>query len=105
VEEETTTKKPQVEEESTTKKPEPEEEETTTPNQNTDDIAKKLVIKNLKQRTYEYGTSVVSISWTKVNGANGYAIYRSASKNGTYKYLKTINTNSYKLHKITRFVR
>lgn len=36
----------------------------------------------------------VKISWKKVNGVYGYAIYRSESKNGTYKRIKTIKSDS-----------
>ncbi|MGN0529181.1 MAG: leucine-rich repeat protein [Eubacterium sp.] len=40
----------------------------------------------------------LKISWDKVSGAKGYEIYRSTSKNGTYKKIKTISkgtTTSY----------
>ena len=33
------------------------------------------------------------MSWNKVKGADGYAIYRAGSKNGSYKYLKSVTTN------------
>lgn len=36
----------------------------------------------------------VKISWKKINGAYGYAIYRSDSKNGSYKRIKTIQSSS-----------
>ncbi len=44
-----------------------------------------------------------TISWKKVDGANGYVIYQSTSKNGKYKKIKTItsgNTTSYKVSKL-----
>lgn len=34
------------------------------------------------------------LTWKKISGANGYVIYRSSSKNGTYKKLKTIRSAS-----------
>ena len=36
------------------------------------------------------GTSKITLSWSKVDGAGGYRIYRSTSKNGTYSLIKTI---------------
>lgn len=35
-------------------------------------------------------TKSATIKWKKVNNASGYIIYRSTSKNGTYKKIKTI---------------
>ncbi|MGN0601605.1 MAG: serine hydrolase [Oscillospiraceae bacterium] len=35
----------------------------------------------------------LKISWSKVSGADGYQIYYSTSKNGSYKLLKQINGN------------
>ena len=32
------------------------------------------------------------ITWTKVSDAHGYAVYRSDSKDGTYKKIKTVNS-------------
>ncbi len=34
------------------------------------------------------------LKWKKVSGANGYEIYRSRSKNGTYKKIATISKNT-----------
>ena len=34
------------------------------------------------------GTSKITLSWSKVDGAGGYRIYRSTSKNGTYSLSK-----------------
>jgi fibronectin type 3 domain-containing protein len=34
------------------------------------------------------------MSWKKVKGADGYAIYCASTKNGTYKYLKSSKTNT-----------
>ena len=36
----------------------------------------------------------VKVSWKKVSGASGYRIYRSTSKNGTYKKVKSITNGS-----------
>ena len=36
------------------------------------------------------GKNKVTVSWKKVNGANGYVIYRAAKKNGAYKAVKTV---------------
>lgn len=35
------------------------------------------------------------LSWERVSGADGYRIYRSDSKNGTYKIMKTVNALKY----------
>ena len=35
------------------------------------------------------------LSWSPVNGAVGYSIYRSDSKNGTYKWISTVMSVSY----------
>ena len=37
----------------------------------------------------------VKVSWNKVAGATGYKVYRSLSKTGTYKLLKTVKSTSY----------
>lgn len=45
-----------------------------------------------------------TITWKKSNEANGYQIYQSTSKNGTYKKIKTIKnkkTTSYKVSGLT----
>ena len=40
--------------------------------------------------------NAVTVKWSKVNGANGYKVYRSTSVNGTYKALKVVaNATSY----------
>lgn len=40
--------------------------------------------------------NAVTVNWAKVNGANGYKIYRSTSTNGNYKALKVVsNTTTY----------
>ena len=50
------------------------------------------------------GLKTIRISWKKVSGAEGYQIYRSAEKNGTYKKIATVkggNKTSYKNKKRT----
>ena len=32
----------------------------------------------------------ISLSWSKVNGADGYNVYRSTSANGTYEFVKSV---------------
>ena len=36
----------------------------------------------------------IKLNWSKVSNSSGYQIYRSTSKNGSYKEIKTINKNS-----------
>ena len=40
------------------------------------------------------GTTSIKLSWSKVTGADGYRIYRSTSKTGTYKAINTITHGS-----------
>ncbi|MBQ6583031.1 MAG: hypothetical protein IJH77_04295 [Mogibacterium sp.] len=40
------------------------------------------------------GSRKITITWSKVAGASGYVVYRSASKNGTYTAVKTITSGS-----------
>ncbi|WP_305146634.1 3D domain-containing protein [Anaerovorax odorimutans] len=44
------------------------------------------------------GEEKITVTWKKISGASGYHVYRSGSKNGKYKRIKTINKG-----KITRF--
>lgn len=37
----------------------------------------------------------ITLSWNKVKGANGYQIYKSTSKNGTYKKVKSLSANKF----------
>jgi len=39
-------------------------------------------------------SSGVKVTWAKVSGANGYYVYRSTSKSGTYKKIATIKSGS-----------
>ena len=40
------------------------------------------------------GNEMIKLNWKKVSGATGYEIYRSTSKTGTYKKVKTITSGS-----------
>lgn len=40
-------------------------------------------------------SSKVTMKWKKVKGAKRYKIYRASSKNGKYKYIKTVKKNKY----------
>lgn len=51
---------------------------------------------SFRQNTYAYSSTAIQMSWKKVSGAEGYIIYRSATKNGTFKWLKTITGTSFK---------
>ena len=46
-------------------------------------------VKGVKATATGYGT--VQLKWNKVDGANGYEIWRSTSKNKGYKKIKTVN--------------
>ncbi len=45
--------------------------------------------------------SSIKISWDKVDGATGYAVYRSTSKNGKYSLIKSTSSLSYTNKKLT----
>ncbi len=45
------------------------------------------------KQSAEYSASTIKMTWKKVSGAAGYAVYRGTSKNGAYKLLKTVTTN------------
>ena len=38
--------------------------------------------------------TTVKLKWNKVSGADGYYVYQATSKNGTYKKVATVSTNS-----------
>lgn len=45
----------------------------------------------------------VKLTWNKVSGASGYEVYRSTSKNGAYKLVKTVTSgSSYKDTKLSK---
>lgn len=50
-------------------------------------------VTSLKQSA-AYSTANIKMSWTKVKGAAGYEVYRGDTKNGSYKLLKTVTTNT-----------
>ncbi len=50
-------------------------------------------VNSLKQSAV-YSTKSIKMSWAKVTGAAGYTVYRSATKNGDYKLIKTVTTNT-----------
>lgn len=50
-------------------------------------------VQKLKQST-TYSSTKITMTWNKVSGATGYAIYRSNTKNGSYKYLKSVTANT-----------
>lgn len=51
-------------------------------------------VKNLKKK--EAKKTSLTLKWSKVSGANGYEIFRSTSKNGTYKKIKTVSGTTFK---------
>ena len=72
------------------------QEGTTIKTASSDKMAFKLVIPtvtNLKATSQNYNT--VKLSWNKVTGATGYMIKYATSKDGTYRTLATVTTNSY----------
>lgn len=52
----------------------------------------KLKTTALKKESQTYNS--LKLSWKKIDGASGYEIYRSTSKSGTYKNVKTITSGS-----------
>lgn len=46
----------------------------------------------LKRSTMTYNSA--KLTWNKIAGANGYEIYRSTSKNGTYEHIKRMTSGS-----------
>lgn len=52
----------------------------------------KLNTPALKRSTVTYNS--VKMTWNKISGANGYDIYRSTSKTGTYEHIKRISSGS-----------
>ena len=55
-------------------------------------------MKKISVQVTSKNSSSLTVKWEKVAGTTYYEIYRAASKNGTYKKIKTINnadTTSY----------
>lgn len=64
--------------------------------------APKLAVPSFKLKA---GTRTITVTWSKVNGADGYKIYRATSKNGTYKVIRTASskdTRSYTSRGLTK---
>ena len=57
----------------------------------------KVTIKSTKA-----GNEMAKITWEKASGATGYKVYRSTSKNGTYKLVKTTTSTSYTNYLLTK---
>ncbi len=58
-------------------------------------ITFKIVPKTVtKHKISSTTSSSIKLSWSKVSNADGYKIYRSTSKNGTYTKIKDITKNS-----------
>ena len=51
----------------------------------------------IKRTTIKYVEAIddeyIQVKWSKVSNADGYQIYRSASKNGTYKRIATVKAS------------
>ncbi|MDO5521818.1 MAG: InlB B-repeat-containing protein [bacterium] len=56
----------------------------------------------IKLKVQKVNATSTKVTWNKVSGASGYEIYRSTSKNGTYKKVKTQNGTSYKNTKLKK---
>ena len=58
-------------------------------------VAPAVVVAEKSATTY----NSVTLSWKKISGASGYAVYRAESKNGEWKKIKTIKSGSTKTYK------
>lgn len=56
-------------------------------------------VKGLKQAKNRYSTSI-KMTWKKVEGVQGYEVYRATSKKGKYKKVTTTKKASYKNNKL-----
>lgn len=54
----------------------------------------KPVLGKVNSLSLKAGKSKAAISWKKVSGADGYKVYRSTSKSGSYKCIKTVTKGS-----------
>lgn len=52
-------------------------------------VAPKLATPSVKVKA---GKRKITLSWKKISGANGYVIYRSSKKNGTYKRIAVVKS-------------
>ena len=58
------------------------------------DIVKEIPVLNIPQIGLAASTGKITISWGKIDGAEGYGIFRSESKDGTYTRVKKITSGS-----------
>ncbi|MBE6784894.1 MAG: hypothetical protein E7538_01480 [Ruminococcaceae bacterium] len=56
----------------------------------------KLTLSNVKKLSFESTTSTVTLSWSKVSSARGYAVYQKDSA-GNWSFIKRVRKNSIKL--------
>lgn len=56
-------------------------------------------VKSLQQKK-SYSTSGITLTWSKVDGAEGYEVYRETSKNGKYTKVASVTKTSYKDSKL-----
>lgn len=59
-----------------------------------EDEGEDITIGKTTVKTYLKSTSIINVKWTKVSGATGYTVYRSTSKDGTYKKVKTVGAST-----------
>ncbi len=59
------------------------------------DKAYPLYAKDIKLTASKSKKQGNRLSWNKIKGASGYKIYRSTSKNGTYKLIKTVSKKKF----------
>ena len=60
------------------------------------DTSKKKISKPTNLKVKQSGKTTAKITWSKVEGATKYTVYRATSKNGKYKKIGTSKTTSYK---------
>ena len=63
------------------------------------EVTRPAKVISLKQENLYY-TSMIILKWKKVQGSNGYEIYRATTKNGKYKKIKTTTSAVYKDKKL-----
>ena len=61
-----------------------------TPNNKTDEITAPSKVTGVKAVNHK--KKIVTVSWKKVAGADGYVVYRASKKNGTMKAVKTVSS-------------
>lgn len=61
--------------------------------------AAKLAAPEVTAKSKSYNS--IQLSWNEVAGATSYKVYRATSKNGTYKKIATVKTNSYTNKSVT----